>query len=281
MTLRYPPTREPMMEGNAERDDRLLEAMEACRSGRHDLSDPALAFLVTELAADPELDSLFERGQRLDAVLGQVFRDVPVPEGLEDRLLARLSDAREPGSAVSASPLPLSEPKTTTVASRRWWIGASLAAAAAALVIGVSVFLRAPAGYSESEALQAAIAFYNDEAPETGQLVSVAAPPAAFPFSRNVRRIQGMRWRTIRGLLGREGVAYDLPGPGQARATLYVLPCRLDGAVPTAPPLHPALTTAGRATATWQSDGLLYLLVVDGGGRAYRGFLDLPTGPIT
>lgn len=76
------------------RDRHLLEAMEACRPQSADLSDPALAFLAAELAPDPALREQFERLGRFDRAVGDVLADVPVPEGLDRRILSRLARAQ-------------------------------------------------------------------------------------------------------------------------------------------------------------------------------------------
>ncbi len=91
-------------------------------------------------------------------------------------------------------------------------------------------------------------------------------------------RTPQLRWRTIRGLLGSTGVAYDLSAPGGRRATLYVVSQAVAG-LPTQPPLEPRPTTAGCWAAAWHEDGLLYVLVVEGGPGVYRSYLRLSSGP--
>ena len=76
------------------RDERILEAIEACRPGSDDATDPALAYLAAALAADPELENLYGRLQQVDGMMAAGFRNVPVPEGLKQRLLERLAAAR-------------------------------------------------------------------------------------------------------------------------------------------------------------------------------------------
>ena len=74
-------------------DERLLEALEACRPGSADLSDPALAHLAAEIAVDPALERLYERLQQIDARVAAAFQEVPVPAGLAERISERLAEA--------------------------------------------------------------------------------------------------------------------------------------------------------------------------------------------
>ena len=166
---------------------------------------------------------------------------------------------------------------------RRRWIlaGAAVAAVAASVIVAIVLPSEQPPELDPGSIVKGAREFFRgDDA--AGQLLSQAKPPAAYPTdpSFSPRRFPQMRWRGIRGFLGRPGVAYDLGVP-QTRATLYVVKCRIEGTAPTSPPMRPSLTTAGRSVATWQSGGLVYVLVVQGGPRTYRSLLDSPSGPIT
>ena len=263
-------------------DPRILEALEACRPGSDDLNDPALAFLATELAASPELDEAYERLQQVDTALVEAYCDVPVPDGLADRLLDRLKQARAgqtaaEGDQQSATPPATVSPPPARV-SRRWLVvGSGIATAAAAAVLVIGLFYQpAPPGYTASEVRRAAIDFFNEDTREPGRQT---APPEAYPPSSDVLQLK-MRWRPVRGFLGRKGVAYDLTGPGKTQATLYVVRYAVPR-LPPGPPLRPSLMTGGRATSAWQSGGLLYVLVVKGNARSYQKFLDVSLGPLT
>ena len=61
------------------RRQRLWEAMESCRNGSDDLSDPQFADLAARLAGDPELRKQFQRLQEADKAIKAAFADVPVP----------------------------------------------------------------------------------------------------------------------------------------------------------------------------------------------------------
>ncbi len=190
------------------RDERLIEAMEACRTESEDLSDPRLAFLAAELAVDPALREQFERLGRLDRAVGEAFGDVPVPEGLDRRILARLAVARtgpagadgpsaaawpEPEPSVQESvqapdeqpaaawqaalgsahvPLPADDAPVSARPAprvrRRWWLAAGGATAAATVAAALVVVLVA--------------GFLRTSPPSVAQLLDAAIADAAVQF---------------------------------------------------------------------------------------------------
>ena len=72
-------------------DRQLLERIDACRPGSEDLHDPALSPLADELAESRAKRDLYDRVQAFDGAIGEALEDVSVPEGLSERLLARLA----------------------------------------------------------------------------------------------------------------------------------------------------------------------------------------------
>jgi hypothetical protein len=277
------------------RDERIIEAIEVCRPGSHDVSNPALGFLAAEMAAQPELDELYERCQRLDARLAAAFVDVPVPEGLAERLLARLqppSAASLPVAEAAAQLLP-DEPPSDPAAvvacrprriGRRWLVGAALVASAAASVL-IAITHPAQPRLSPDQLCEAAISFFCSDSPEqSGQLLTGANEPENLPFSRDVRFFRGTTWRSIHGFLGRSGVAYDLTSGAGISATLYVVAADAGGTdgLPGAPPSYDhTFGTRGCRSAAWQANGVLYVLVIQGDSkRAYDAFV-LPPGQVT
>src|SRR5262249_28887945 len=59
-----------------------------------ELSGPDAADLERHLDVCPECGALAQAERRADARLGRAMRDVPLPDGLHDRLLARLAADR-------------------------------------------------------------------------------------------------------------------------------------------------------------------------------------------
>ncbi|HYW78908.1 MAG TPA: hypothetical protein VE890_04990 [Thermoguttaceae bacterium] len=267
-------------------DERIIEAVEACRPGRDDVSDAAMADLLEELAVNPELARHYERLQQCDANLSSAFRGVPVPDGLQQRLLARVEQAQtESGPAPDDEAERIAAAATTVVqpkrfSRRRLLTAGGITAAAAVLAIGVTVYLLNSQPYTRANVLENSVAFFDSESPNlAGELVDRTPPPEAYPFSRSVGRVPAMRWRPISQFLGRTGVAYDLTVRG--RATLYVVRRTVPG-LDANPPLRPQKDTGGFSAATWQEGELLYVLVLHGNNSrtVYRSLVDLPHGPL-
>jgi len=266
-------------------DPRIWELIEACRPGSDDLEDPLLAPLAEQLAANPELADLFERLQHLDASLAEAFRDVPLPDGLEDGITTRLAAVRNGRKASTEDQPALETPAGEPVAQaaeprrrfsrRRLLAAGAVAAVAASLVLAIVVPGRGPPVLDRDEVLKAAKADFENRI-DQGQSFGNGKPPADYPLSRDIdpRRVPQIRWRSISGFLDCRGVAYDLSlgRPGVPRATLYVIRATVPD-LDSVPPSRPSSETGGRSVAAWQADDLLYVLVVEGGRRPYQSFL--------
>ncbi len=261
-------------------DPRLIRAIEACRPQSDDLSEPDLAFLAAELVSNPQLEDAFKRIQKADLAIGRVFRDVPVPEGLADRLLVRLAEARQL-EAIKV----LAETAGRRLRRRAAIVGVVALAAAAAIFMA---FLPNIPTHSLSLAkIQAKVMaqFQADlEQKPAGQPISASAP-LAFPMSRDVVANPAARWRDVSGLLGEKAIAYDLTLPDGTRATLYVLRLRSGyPAVPNGPPPTPTPWTQRRSIAVWKKAApkgdCLYILAVDGGTSSYHRLLRVSRMPV-
>jgi hypothetical protein len=267
-------------------DPRLIKAIEACRPQSDDLSEPDLAFLAAELAGNAQLEAAFDWVQTTDAAIGRTFRDVPVPEGLADRLLVRLAEARQLKAAKVLADAARSE--TAGRRFRRRWaiLGVAALAAAAAIFLAFLPSLRTHALSLTEIQAKAMAQFQADlEQKPAGQPISPSAPMKAFPISPDVVTISGVRWRDVPGLLGGKAIAYDLRLPDGTRATLYVV--RLQSGLaplPSSPPPTPTSWTQRRSIAVWQKaapkGSLLYILAVDGGTSSYRGLLRVSRMPV-
>ena len=259
-------------------DLRFLEAVEACRPGSENLSDA-------------ELRTVYDKLKQTDVVLAEAFHDVPVPEGLADRILDRLASAAEP-SVLPEEPIATPDSAVeldSAVAKRgRFWRSRSVLVAT---VLGTAVSLTAAfvilndseEGLTGESVEWAAIMLFDNEgnSPPAGNLISEKASPGSHPLGPPaVAQLSGIRWRRIDEFLGREGVAYDLAPPGSPRATLYVIKRKVPN-LRDFPPPNPATNSRNQFAAAWQSGGLLYVLVVDGGAGRYRDVLGMSSRPWT
>ena len=275
-------------------DPRIVEAMEACRPGSQDVADPAMEALRQRMSDSPEVAKTYQRLQRLDQVLADAFRDVPVPAGLQERILARLAACGSPGvSAVDFRQEPAGVSGGGIAARRawprRWLIAAGGLAAAAAVVLGVFLHFRHSDTIRRSDLLTSAIE-HSINAPRDGgnPMAGPIQPPREFPFSQALAAIfspgeslfSGMRWRVVRSFLNRDAVAYDLVGPRGVSATVYVSTCSVEG-LSAEVPLRPMLSTGQSSASAWQEGDLVYVLVVDGGIQDYERFFAAAGGPLT
>lgn len=104
--------------------------MQSVRSGGDALSNPDFAPLADHLAEHPEDRELLDRELQFDATLAAAMREALIPQGLEERLLARLQIASQDTAvaeeAVVSEVAPL-QPSATSIAEQAF--PASLAAA--------------------------------------------------------------------------------------------------------------------------------------------------------
>jgi hypothetical protein len=272
----------------SERLQQLWEAMESCRIGSDDLSDPEFADVAAELANDPDLRAKFERLQCTDGLIKAVFVNVPVPPGLGDRMTLRLADRLSRPIAETASeaeataaPVPPAPLQKTSkrFSGRRLLIGMTALAAAAGLFTAVWIETHPPRVDTPTSVIDEAMDFFGRDNEPVGELVSHLPPPAGFPMSSDIVRFRELRWRRVQNFLGGSAVAYDLPTNG-GRATLYVVNRNVAG-LPSSPPERPILSTGGKSAGAWQAGDTLYVLVVDDRAGPYSSYLDQSRGPLT
>jgi hypothetical protein len=222
----------------------------------------------------------------VDEKLATALHEVPVPEGLAERLLERL--AAEPtwqSEELIAENERLAIPRSSFLTprwSRRWLLaGSGLLAIAGAFLIALGIGLTRGDSLSEAFVLDEAIRSFDMRTDQVGHLVAERPAPAGYPFSFAVLQVRGVRWRPFvdAGFLGHKGLVYDLPAPTGTKAILYVVDAGRSEGFSAAPARRP-FTTGGCSASAWQENGLLYVLVVQGDPATYRAFLNLPHGPV-
>jgi hypothetical protein len=274
-------------------DEQTWEALESCSLGACDMADPAMAHLAVQMAANPQLGTISDRIELLDGKIAAAFQDVPVPPGLFQRVLDRLSHkqidipASNQSNPTPDKPVDVDAPYNAAPSAvkakrrssrRRLLVAGGLISAAGLLFIALWLNFHNLESYTEQSIIDEAICFFEADSTHDRTLLSERTPPKTYAFSRAVIFSKDICWREIRVFLGRSGIAYDLPGIGGVRATLYVVKQSADGLGNE--PLYRPFTTGGFSASAWQEDGLLFVLVVQGEPSSYQNFLNLPRGPV-
>lgn len=272
----------------------VLSRMRCVRADRDDLSDPADAPLAEHLAAHPEDRATFRRELAFDALLADALPDVPIPAGLAERLLARLtqptatSESAPVAASADALPLPFPLPTPTaeptlaappvTVAdaepaparrlSRRvFWTWAATAAGICG-TIGVQYWLEASRTFAWDELLNEArngMAIAQGMASPAAWQPLDTAPEEYRPGPALERRyVQG--WLAYPAFLRRSAVVYWLSGPdGKPQGYLFVV-----RGVPTEPlPDVPTRfeNSGGVWAVAWKNEDRLCVLAARGEHR--------------
>jgi hypothetical protein len=279
----------------------MREAMDAYRAGSDDLDLPELIQVSEALAADPVARRVFDRIQRFDKRIAAAAHDVPVPSGLAERILARLPSSSEPvtngfrvaesaaatatqSAAPPTSPAAVSPAAVSVAAapsrrrfSKRAWSLAGLAASLF-IAVGLVAFWPPHKPLSASTLIGSSGDWYAQLANGTSwQKVAGHGGDLAMYPPANAVRVRPQRWSNVSSLVGEDAVVYDLTMAGH-RAMLFVIPNDDPVAGPT-PPLTPPSSTGGLMIGCWQSQGMVYVLVVEGDERVYQNLIDSSAQP--
>lgn len=284
-----------------DREARIREAIECCRPGSDDLGAPELAVLTEAVGQDADLRANFERIQEFDRRIAPSFRDLPVPAGLEERLLARLAlddaaptgmteivDAATecPGESRPESISPDEKPdRAAPQASRRKRFPLAISASVAALLL-VGVFtalyvfrpsdepMDRDAFLDQAEAFIAAARQQRDWSPYP----ATAPPDRKFPNSKIVR--QPIGWQRIEAeSFDKRAIAYLIDDRIGSEVILLVIQSRQKVAGLKKHPPQESLPTSGQqSVGAWNSDDHLYVVLVRGHNHEsrYRSLLEEP-----
>lgn len=240
----------------SEGDKRGRFLLESCRPGCDDHLLPEMAELADQLQGDESLRAVYQRSQQWDTAVAEAMEDVPLPEGLAERL----QQAVQPSAAPAA-------------ASRRRAIGWTAAAAVlAASLLGVFFLLQRPDKQMSGSDL---VELANDWVAELdGRGWSAAAPPAAYPPDISVRLPKSW-WRNEARLQDAQAVVY-VDQPNNPSVVLFVIRTTQVKNLSPLPPLEAQWDTGPRRIAAWQAGPLVYVLAVNGDSQRYRDTLKRP-----
>jgi len=250
-------------------NEELRKLMECYRPGHEGAGDAEFAVLRQADAEDSDVHEQFEAVQAWDARIARAMRAVPVPDSLEDRLLAAIDVAeKEPADADHAAMAARQRPP-------RWWNRWPARVAAAALSAAALILVMYHAlGWNDTlasgQVVQAArgwIATLNEQhwRQSTPPGDEYQHPALNFPLDA---------WQYVEAMGDAQAVAYraTVP-PDRARAVLFVVHTRKGRLLPERPPTVPDSTTGNVCIGVWKRDDHLYVLAVQGTQQTYRRLL--------
>lgn len=281
----------------------LRERIDACRLDTRDLAEPEMVPLAEQLKQDEQVRIVLARSVRFDAVLSEAFHDVPVPMGLEERLLARLRavasaiedctanapqsndpvptntplvspaavavDDDQDSRRVAVAPRPVQSQAATRKRSIPWKTLAGFTAISAAIVMAVVLAWPGHQPFHLDEALPATVVGWNEQVANITWNENVAeATSRERPLDPGLR-VTPWRWAVVATQFDRQTVVFDLTPPRQAAVVVYCFAGEATD-LPKLPPAAPFSTTHGLAIGVWQSRGLVYVLAVQGDRQRYE-----------
>ena len=275
---------------------KIREAIDCCRPGSNDLRAPEMAFLAEAIDADDRLRAIYARSQEFDAQLQRAYHDVPVPAGLEQRLLAGLArDAQaSPGEAdgtagmaaiieaatqaAGAAPIsggmPVSPRREALPSSKSFRYALYVVLPALGLIAvlaGVLVGLRP----TEPEMSLEELLRRTDATVSTALLSGqwnhdLAAVPADREFPAQTLEGEPLGWQTVAlPSMDRRAVIHLLSDAAGSEVVLLITECPFQVVgLKQEPAEQPA--SGEQSVGAWRSGGHLYVLVVKGRGHAHR-----------
>ena len=249
----------------------LRELMNCCRPDLSDLTEEEARALVAALEQDPVLRREWQAIQSWDVAIGRAFHDVPVPDGLADRLVAAVVARRNlPGEdAVSVPPADAGSAPQLARETRRHWLVWPTGLAAGLLVTSAIVMLalwlsrlgRQPDG--RTKWLRNPARGLSKLDPEAWQPTD--PPDAEFPLDPSVR-LTLWSWQpcTAHRRAGRPWYTAPFCHRTLRPPSLFVIRTRQGRQLPTIPPTVPDSTTGNICIGVWKNNGCVYVLVVPG-----------------
>lgn len=261
--------------------DNIRQQIEACRPGSDDLQLPEMAAAAEQVRRDPAVSDIYEQTQAWDALVAEAFADVPVPDGLQERLLARLAEEAPESQEIAITIGATAPAERAGTVDRAGTIDRAAKPAAGKQVVTGKTLALAAGAVAIGLALLLLVALIPNRQPLDEQqiLEMVQASPVAtnwnedfslapHPFSDDVAAVpEG--WQYAADLPDRQAIVFNL-GP---RATLHVFaPAAPVQGLPLSPPQSPQ-SSSGKIAGAWTSGGLVYVLSVEGRRERYQSFI--------
>ena len=221
----------------------IRDALDSCRPEDLGQAQPELAGVEKALASNDELREHWERSNQLDVAIADVFREVDLPHGLQDRLLASLLPAQD---------APVKVQRTSTRRRLLWGIGSVVAAT---LVVALLLKGTQPKTLEPSQLTELALATMDDHSARW----ETSSPPAGHDIPGDVASVSGSRWRPIESQR-LSGVAYDLTAAQDQSVLLLVLPTKKKLNLSSIP-FQTLQGTGGLTIGAWRTPNTIYLIV--------------------
>jgi hypothetical protein len=270
-------------------DQEIQQAIDACRPGSDDLQRPEMAALAAAIRCDPDVRRRYDCSQQFDASVREAFRDVPVPAGLADRLLAAVEpslgqateelqapvtprslghDVRKDAEDVSRWPHRRRRRILSIVAG-----GLTAAAALAGFLLLVPYF--GAAEPRPDDRLPGEILAWADAVVRQGWNEDLqTAQSLRRPLDRAVRA-NPQRWCSITTAYDSQTIVYDVAPRGADMALVFCMQCPVRSSrLPDMPPWNAFSATGGLTLGVWRRGDMVYVLVVRGGPRRYRELIE-------
>lgn len=280
-------------------NDSIRELMDSCRGTEDELRQPEMQPLAELVAMDVRAARQLARSRELDTDITHAVHDVPIPTGLEQRLLAAMAEAgggspahfaipnREAAASIDeanphdeTSPHDAGQidvvtlPEARGFRGRSWHVWAALATCAAALVLVplLAVNWRPAVDVNRDDLLVSAMNWnLNDEDWIPGNQVWTKHPIPNRMFTTSVKRRQRVQLASY----GISAACYELNMPRGSAARVFVFANPSGLTLPAAPPRAP-LFTQGKCAAAWSAEGFVYVLVLEGDLADYGGLIAQP-----
>lgn len=273
-------------------NDPIRELMDSCRPQGDDLSQPEMQPLAELVSTDATVARQLDRSRRLDRAIAGAVHDVPIPAGLEQRLLAAVANSQmdsppghsEPSGdppvsaglspealqslAVAGAVAELVTPRHKPVfgARRLWAALAACAAVLALILVPLAVNRQRDREVGYQELVSSALNWLPlDDGWSSDDKIWTSYPlPRQLPATRLDRRQQVQL-----ADFNLTAYCYDVVLQGGSSARIFVFDKPRGFALPAAPPVKP-MFTQGKCVAAWTSGGLAYVMVLDGGEDDYK-----------
>jgi hypothetical protein len=270
-----------------------LEILDAARPDSNDLREPEFAKALEHLEICPRCSQIVRHRQELDEQIGGIVRDVLVPVGLRERLLAVLQHTRaklrtDAGEAASSAASSAESPARPEAApdsaeavvpmsrtSRRMWLRKAAAAAACVLAgLGTWYVVEMQSRGSVTLAqLRESAPFSLSELPIfDGNFKAI--PPHGWSSSGRLRLSRSVRGLSLSGRNRHEAALYSIYVSGTegaaAAGVLLVIPAREVRSRPQASNFSAGnVSYVGTyATVAWADADFVYVCFVKSGTAA-------------